>query len=87
MNIVALLERAKVLLSVASENDWILLQDMTEKTAGNDNSELVLSLDEARGINDDVYVVHYDMSEIGKQTPTPIRMSGSFLKPRSDTMD
>jgi hypothetical protein len=39
---------------------------MNEKTAINDNSELVLSLDEARGINDDVYVVHYDMSDIGK---------------------
>lgn len=39
---------------------------MTEKTAGNhDNSQLVLSLDTTTGRNDDVYVVHYDLSEIG----------------------
>ncbi|ETN40720.1 uncharacterized protein HMPREF1541_05000 [Cyphellophora europaea CBS 101466] len=37
---------------------------MTEKTVGNDNSQLVLSLDEATGQNDDVYVVHYDLSDI-----------------------
>ena len=38
---------------------------MKEKAAGNDGSDLVLSLDESRGINDDVYVVHYDMSDVG----------------------
>lgn len=54
------------LFSQASENDWIILQDMTEKAAGNhDNSQLVLSLDTDTGQNDDVYVVHYDLSEIG----------------------
>ena len=58
--------RAQSLFSQASENDWIILQDMTEKAAGNyDNSQLVLSLDTVTGQNDDVYVVHYDLSEIG----------------------
>lgn len=41
---------------------------MTEKTVGNDNSQLVLSLDEATGQNDDVYVVHYDLSDIGEES-------------------
>lgn len=59
--------RVQSLFSQASENDWIILQDMTEKTAGNhhDNSQLVLSLDTASGRSDDVYVVHYDLTEIG----------------------
>lgn len=44
----------------------MVLQDMREKTAGDKGSELILSLDEATGFNDDVYVVHYDMSDIGE---------------------
>lgn len=59
--------RIQSLLSQAFETDWIILQDMTEKTAGNhhDNSQLVLSLDTASGQSDDVYVVHYDLTDIG----------------------
>jgi hypothetical protein len=53
------------IFSHALENDWIILQDMTEKTAGsNDNSDLVCSLDDANSTNDDVYIVHYDLSDV-----------------------
>lgn len=65
--VVACSIRVQSLFSQASENDWITLQDMTEKTTGNyhDNSQLVLSLDTASGQSDDVYVVHYDLTGIG----------------------
>jgi hypothetical protein len=58
--------RSQSLFSLASENDWFILQDMTEKTAGNlDNSQLVLSLDAEAGQHDDVYVVHYSLEDVG----------------------
>jgi hypothetical protein len=52
------------LLALASANDWIVLQDMSEKTVGNiDNSALVL-VDVSSG-NADTYVVHYDLCDVG----------------------
>lgn len=48
------------------EEDWLDLLDMTEKSESNDNSELILSLAESEGHFDDVYVVHYDMTDVGE---------------------
>jgi hypothetical protein len=54
------------LLALASANDWIVLQDMSEKTVGNsDNSALVLSLADVSSGNADTYVVHYDLCDVG----------------------
>lgn len=40
---------------------------MTEKTAGNhDNSQLLLSLDDENAQQDDVYVVHYSLEDVGE---------------------
>lgn len=63
----AISQRVQGLLSQASENDWIILQDMTEKTAGNhDNSQLLLSLDDETALQDNVYVVHYSLDDVGE---------------------
>lgn len=73
--------RLEFLLNQASDNDWISLQDMSENAVGNDNSDLVLSLDEATGENDDVYVVHYDMKDVGKLATYLQSLEGLPLTP------
>lgn len=77
--------RIQSLISQASENDRIILQDMTEKTAGNhhDNSDLLLSLDAASGQSDDVYVVHYDLTDIG--TTGTLRLFNPLLLTNLDS--